>query len=241
MRLGRSWTTSLTVVRTQGGDMFKADITRRVRPHDKLGRTALRMVAVATLVMVKSAAANCWGNPDVTQLAKSVAARHFPAVADSMPEVVVCDQLPNGWTAMHTSGGTPRISLAAWAIRDSHLTGILGHELAHHQVMLDGQAQDRLAGGHGVPFMRALLRAGLTDEAQRVAQNVDGADQALAQARASLNGAPSSPPALVAEANRLRRQQPSRACIQVWVPVSRFVDQNGCVHTTWQLQTQCAP
>jgi hypothetical protein len=221
--------------------MFEEVITRRARHCERLGGIALRTAATATLVMVNSAAASCWGDPEVTQLAKSVAARHFPAVAESMPEVLVCDQLPNGWTAMHTSGGAPRISVAAWAIRDPYLTGILGHELAHHQVMLDGQEQDRSAGGHGVPFMRALLRAGLASEAQRVAQNVDGAGQALAQARASLNGAPSSPPALVAEANHLRRQQPSRACMQVWVPVSRFVDQNGCVHTTWQLQTQCAP
>lgn len=134
--------------------MFEANITGRARHCDKLGGTALRTVATATMVMVNSANASCWGDPEVTLLAKSVAARHFPAVAESMPEVLVCNQLPNGWTAMHTSGGAPRISVAAWAIRDPYLTGILGHELAHHQVMLDGQELDRSAGGHGVPCQR---------------------------------------------------------------------------------------
>lgn len=219
--------------------MYEVQLAARACQQHQLGRAAA--VATATAFMANVCAAGCWYQPEVAQLAQAVAERHFPAVAANMPVVLVCDDLPNAWSAMHTSGSSPRLSVASRTVRDPYLAGILGHELAHYQVMLDGLDQDRSAGGHGVPFMRALLRAGLADEAQRVAQSVDGAGQALVQARDSLGLRPPNPPAFVDEANPWRRQQPARVCSQVWVPVSRFVDQNGCVHTTLQLQTHCAP
>jgi hypothetical protein len=222
--------------------MPEVQVAARARPQAKPGLAAAvaALVGVAVASTAPVATARCWYQPEVAQLAQAVAERHFPAVAASMPEVLVCDHLPNAWSAMHTSGPAPRISVASRMVRDPYLAGILGHELAHHQVMLEGLEHDRSAGGHGLPFMRALLRAGLADEAQRVAQTVDGAGQALAQARATLGHRPPNPPDLVAEANHWRRQQPARVCSQVWVPVSRFVDQHGCMHTTWQLQTHCA-
>lgn len=131
--------------------------------------------------------AACWSDAQVNALAANLAQSGFPNAAARMPEVLVCDgaEFAPGIGGDYT-GGIHRIRIPQWQLNGSSLRSVLAHELAHAETWLTGGSGAN--NGHSADFMRALLRAGWHGEAQRVGQHVYGAQAALNEALASLNG-----------------------------------------------------
>lgn len=92
------------------------------------------------------------------------------------------------------TGGIHQIRIPQWQLGRPELRAVLAHELAHAETWLTGGSEAN--NGHSADFMRALLRAGWRAEAHRVALTVAGAQYALRQAEASLQGEldPERPP-----------------------------------------------
>ncbi len=158
------------------------------RQFKRLGRVFAMATTSALLLAGGNAMASCWHDPQIADLAKSIASG-FPLASRRMPEVVVCDghdfgpMIGGDFTAL--PNGRTVIRLPTWQTGPrGALHSSLAHELAHAEAHEQGLNEP--FGGHGAGFMAALLRAGWEQEAERVARAVAGADGALAAARRGL-------------------------------------------------------
>jgi len=145
----------------------------------------LELAGVALAGLANPLGAQCWRDERVVQRAATGAAQYFPDVAARMPEVLVCQQqaFPPS-VAGDYNGGAHRIRVQVQELSSGNLDAILLHELGHAAVRLRGQDHAEY-GGHGMPWLRAMIGAGLRQEAERVAGHL-GAWAELQTARAEV-------------------------------------------------------
>lgn len=128
--------------------------------------------ALAVLLSAQGAWAACRADPNLVDLQRMVAERHFPRLLSRLPAIVACDFprdlspnavgdfSPDEWRVRVLKIKTPSADLAPRIV--------VAHELGHAQVAFDG-GHDTPFKGHGEPWLRAMRRAGLNDEAYRTA------------------------------------------------------------------------
>ncbi len=196
------------------------------------GQLARTLAAFGIVVTISPPAfANCWSDGQVEHMARQVAARGFPNAARSLPELLVCEgrDFAPGIGGDYTTG-IHRIRIPAWQLQSGNLATVLAHELAHAEVALT--YGDAGPGGHGRRFFEALIAAGYTYEAERVAGYVDGGQRELMAARAR-TGQPTPPG---------RQAEPPTTwvtiCEMVPAPVL-VVMPGGQAWVHWQWQRQC--
>lgn len=155
--------------------------------HGALWASGSVIALAAITVSIGTAGASCWSDSQVTAMAVNVAQGGFPKSASKMPTVVVCTggDFGPGIGGDYT-GGIHKIRIPQWQLNSSDLRSVLAHELAHAETWLTGGSDTN--NGHSADFMRALLLAGWYGEAQRIGQQVHGAQDALNEARAAIYG-----------------------------------------------------
>jgi len=151
-------------------------------------RFLLSIIAAAVLAATHAAAqATCWRDANLERLTRQLAQERFPAVAQSLPTVAICEaqHFPPNVGGQYNSG-RHHIEIPVWMLGQAGLSMNLLHELAHAQVALTGA--DGGVDGHGPGWIAAVLAAGLDDEAARVASYNPDAAQALAAIRRGRQG-----------------------------------------------------
>lgn len=138
---------------------------------------------------INNAHAQCAVDHRLTALRDQTISQRFPALANSPPPILVCDatQFPPGVAGIWDGNA---IRIPDWSLRgDQNLAVNISHELAHAVAQASGcqSESDQATNRHGRCFLRELLKAGMTNEAHRVA-NQYGAMQALAEAQGQTGG-----------------------------------------------------
>ena len=198
-------------------------------------RAAAMAACAALLLSCSIAAASCWTDQRATEQVRSAAVRHSPDVAERLPTVLVCsgDEFAPGIGGDY-NGGYHRIRIPEWQLGRAELYTVLVHELGHAKVALEG-TDDGTAGGHGPAWMAAMLSAGFGGEARRVADQVPGAAEALAQVRPHGSRVPdrSEPPRIVY--SEPVYVVPNRVVCSLQPQVNRFRDAWGrhFIQTVW--------
>lgn len=192
--------------------------------------------------------ANCWQDIALAQRAQQLARERFPDVSSRMPELLICDQhefMPNVAGDYSGGGGVHRIRVSSRELHSGNLDSILLHEIGHAAVALRGEAHNEY-GGHGLPWLRAMVGAGLAAEAERVSA-ANGSWAELQQATGATGGQrgwagqpPNDglPPAWGPGAYAPpQRWQPRVRCFDVPVMVQRVTRHGHIIfHQQWQRQ-----